>query len=419
MRRWDSDVEFYLDTIVSWPVLGPEESSRLLETIEGSTRDFRAALGRIPGTAHLIVERWQERFDRDLVTGMLCHQAQNDRNTDWSAHLDRVVGEIKARLQQPAAKGAGLAALVAEADILLETLEEIHDELSRLTQSRSRSDLPRARTFGLRTKAGRKALGDASAARLRRSDAKQQFACCNLRLVVSRAKRFRSMGVRFEDLIQEGNMGLLRAIDKFELERGHRFSTYAVWWIDQALVRSIQNQSRTVRLPSHIHDRLREVRRVEDQLRIRTNFEPPRQAVAEELGIAEEELERLSTGGLAIRSIDDTVRGDGEDGRTLVDLLEDPDAAAPEDSLHERRIDMAVKRSLRRLPARDRKILTLRYGFGGRKPLGLREIGAELGLSGERVRQIEKGALSQLSENEDLAALDAADEEWMQAEQAS
>ena len=409
MSNWDSDVQGYLREIGRWPVLSPEETTELAVSVEENTAAFREALSSLPGTAFLLIERWQERSDEGLVTGMMCHRARDDRKTNWSKHIDRAIGRIRRELDRGEGKPtAKLASLLADADVLFEILEEIHRELEELAASRARADVDRARSFGLKTPAGRRGLRQATEARARREDAKQRFARSNLRLVVSRAKRFRSMGVRFEDLIQEGNLGLLRAIDKFEPARGYRFSTYAVWWIDQALVRAIQNHSRTIRVPSHMYDRLRELRRVEDRLQAQLGTEPTSIDVAAEMGISEGELHELTASGRPVRSLDEPVTDEGD--RSLIDLLPDLDGVAPENTVHQQRVCLEIQRCVKTLPPRDRKVLSLRYGLGGQPPLSLREIGRQLGVTGERVRQIELGALSTLADREEIARLGGVEE---------
>ncbi len=414
MLSWESDLQEYFRSIRETSLLTPEQTAELAREISGGERDFRRALEAVRGTAIRIAELWQERVDRRLVTGMLCHRARDDRKTDWSAHIDDQVGRMRGLLERREEADAGsrktidadLAARVREADILFEVLEKIHREFTKLQGGgRSLRNRDRLRQLGLTDRGSRAAVRRAGRALDRRNEARQIFARRNLRLVVSRAKRFRSMGVRFEDLIQEGNLGLLRAIDKFEPERGFRFSTYAVWWIDQALIRAIQNHSRTVRVPSHLYDRLRELRRVEERLRHRTGREPRRDELAEALGVGVAELDELIATGRQIASIDEPVSYDGEGDTSLLDLLQDDSPIEPELDLDRERIYQVVSNSLCSLSPRDRRILELRFGLDGDAPKSLREIGQQLGLSGERVRQIEAGVLSSLRDREDIAGL--------------
>lgn len=400
--RWTSDVQAYFNSIPRHRILSRAEAAALSGEIAEGVRGFRHAMARIPGTAQRIVEIWLQRVDRGLVTGMMCHRARDDRKTDWTGHIDRTVAEIRAHLSAGESP-AKLAAGVEKADILFELLEEIHLEFALLVEDRSRGSVALQRSRGLRTAAGRRALEQAARSLEARNRARQEFASCNLRLVIARAKRMRGMGVRFEDLIQEGNLGLLRAIDKYEPERGFRFSTYAVWWIDQSVIRAIQNDSRTVRVPSHLYDRLREMRRVEERLRLGVGDSPARHLLAGELGIELAELDELAATGAPIRSVDEPISEEGE--LALVDLLSDEQQEAPEDELHRRRIQKVVSASLPSLGPRERKVLELRYGLRGTPPMSLREIGKELGLSGERVRQIEVSALADLGGREEIASL--------------
>jgi len=206
------------------------------------------------------------------------------------------------------------------------------------------------------------------------------------------------MGVPFMDLVQEGNLGLIRAVEKFEAERGFMFSTYAVWWIQQAMIRAVQNQARTVRLPSHVCEQQVRYRRQHDALSRRLGREPTQHEMSDELGLDLDQTALLETTLVPIRSMHAPVQG--LDDVTFEDALADEDVPDPIESLDQERLSDAVGRLLEGLDARERKVLMWRFGLeGDGEASTLGEIGKRLGLSRERVRQIESLALSRLREH--------------------
>lgn len=220
--------------------------------------------------------------------------------------------------------------------------------------------------------------------------ARQQMIESNLRLVVSIAKHYQNRGVPFLDLIEEGNLGLMHALEKYDPERGFRFSTYATWWIRQAIERAVISQSRTVRLPTHIHRRLGQVRAAE-----RAQHEEGSDAeLAEALGLALEELHALQGMGLPSRSLDESL---GEDEkRQWVDQLPAEEETQPEAVIAQREIARVVRRWLETLPTRYAYIVTRRFGLDGRDPATLDDLAEEVGLTRERVRQIQMEAIRRL-----------------------
>lgn len=235
-------------------------------------------------------------------------------------------------------------------------------------------------------------------ARRRRGQlARQRLICANLRLVVSMASRYRGHGVPLPDLIQEGNRGLMRAIDKFDPERGYKLSTYATWWIRHMTGRAIANQGRTVRLPAHVVDKIRRVKRVSATLTQETGSEPSAAVIAEQMGTSPERVETLLWYARRSLSLDTPAASDSE--TTIGDLLPDeggrPLAAAAVDT----ELANQLRAALATLPPRQERILRLRYGLDDGRTRTLKEIGQKFDLTRERIRQLEKNALKTLRES--------------------
>jgi RNA polymerase primary sigma factor len=233
---------------------------------------------------------------------------------------------------------------------------------------------------------------------LRRSErkgreAKDAFLTANLRLVVANARRYaNTSGIDFLDLIQEGNLGLIRAVEKFDWRKGFKFSTYATWWIRQAITRAIADKSRTVRIPVHLHDTLAAVRAAQASLKAELGREPKPEEIAEEAGVTVDKVE-LALGVADTVSLEQPI---GEDGAQLGDFIEDEEAADPVTLTEEMDVANSLRKSIERLPDREGRILALRYGFYDGVPRTLEEIGDEFNLTRERIRQLEKLALCRL-----------------------
>jgi RNA polymerase sigma factor (sigma-70 family) len=408
-------LESYFQEIGGTRTLRREEEVLLAKELEAATAQLRDALYAIPCSARHVVARWDALRALSHTGAKLSESVGDEETGEIAARVERAVKRMRTLLAQrerPSVQSnpkemarvdAKIARELKGAQLSLVVLAELrHRVITLVTELKKtrrgtkkykalemRAGVPRARLLELT------AAVDVEDAQGRMTEEKNRFIEHNLKLVVAIAKDYRNLGLSFPDLIQEGNLGLIRAVEKFDHRRGFKFSTYAVWWIRQALVRAIQNHSRTIRLPSHVHDRLQRSQRVRAELTGKLGREPSPAELAPELGTETGALEALDLLSREAISLESSVAGTE---KRLEDFVADPTSSAPDNGLDGERMRSGVGHLIGVLTAREQLILRLRYGLGGEEEHTLEQIGQSLGLSRERVRQLEARALKRLRE---------------------
>jgi RNA polymerase sigma factor (sigma-70 family) len=394
----------YFREIGRLEILTSEQEIALAKAVEDYTRAMRREILGIPLAARLMVGRWSELRSANHVTAKLSGLPPDRRPPDASARMDdalhgdggRPLSSAKlARIDQEMQRilvGANLSASLL--DELLGTLREREALLERTGGSWEACIATSEQEIGLSPVEFRERMGRIQRAESRLHEARNELVQRNLKLVVKVAKEFRGIGLSLPDLVQEGSLGVLHAVGKFDHRRGFKFSTYAVWWIRQAIVRAIQRHSRTIRLPSHVYDRTRRFRQTRERLSTALGRTPTPKELAEELEIAEKQVEMLMRIGQRPVSLDAPVHP--AENESFGELLEDPATLDPVEELHQAWLSQEIESLLLDLSPRERNVLSWRFGLGEERGLTLQEIADRLGLSRERVRQIQVGAIRKL-----------------------
>jgi RNA polymerase primary sigma factor len=330
----------------------------------------------------------------------MSHSHRDGSDTDWSRVIDdklSIVQSTLARFEKARKAGSSRARQASLRSELADQIHEAHIALPRLVsilemlpECADPDEVGGPEEQAEIVSAAREALA-------RLTDSKNRFITHNLRLVVRCAKNYRGQGVSFLDLIQEGNLGLVRAVEKFDYDRGYKFSTYAVWWIEQALVRAVANNSRIVRVPSPILDKQRKLKQVEREIRTSCIPEPSEFDLASSVVESHQEVDDLRRSLTAEVSCEAPIGG--AETLTVGETLTSDDVPDPNEAFDHQALQRALQLLLPVLSDRERDVIEWRYGLRGGQPRTLAEIGKQIGVSRERVRQIEKQALEALREN--------------------
>ena len=316
--------------------------------------------------------------------------------------MDNTDDEILTGLSEP--QEPGLSDLSEEEELDAEDLEITAENVDQFADDSVRMYLREIGKIPLLTQEEEQVLAQKAAKGNKK--AKDKMVEANMRLVVSIAKRYSGRGLDLLDLIQEGNTGLLRAVEKFDPDKGFKFSTYATWWIRQAITRAIADQARTIRIPVHMVETINKVLRASRKLTAELNREPTIEEIAKEMDMDVEKVDYVMRIKQDIASLDASVGKDGDDEDSVLgDFVEDEDRISPEDSAANQMLKEQLAEIISTLSEREQKIIKLRFGIGGGRPHTLEEVGAEFSVTRERIRQIEAKALSKLRKNKDTKKL--------------
>ncbi|MDJ0788216.1 MAG: sigma-70 family RNA polymerase sigma factor [Myxococcota bacterium] len=406
-------MESYFQEIGGTRTLKREEEVVLAKDLEATTAELRFALYSVPLSARHVIRRWDELRSLSHTGAKLSESAGDEDTGEIAARVERAVERLRKQLKRRDGLFGETSTKPTQMDRIDKNLRKELDEaqLSLALVGELRERVRAVAREVRRQRKGSRRLAELEAetglvktefmtrwnaveeAQDRMTAVKNRFIEHNLKLVVAIAKDYRNLGLSFPDLIQEGNLGLIRAVEKFDHRRGFKFSTYAVWWIRQALVRAIQNHSRTIRLPSHVHDRLQRSQRVKAELTGKLGREPTVAELAPALGTDSDSLEALDRLSREAISLESSVAGTE---KRLEDFVPDALSDKPDGGIDDDRMRLGVGHLIGALSDREQLILRLRYGLGGEEEHTLEQIGQSLGLSRERVRQLEARALKKL-----------------------
>ena len=406
-------LESYFQEIGGTRTLKREEEVVLAKELEAATAQLRDALYAIPVCAKHVVQRWDALRALSHTGAKLSESSGDEETGEIAARVERAVKRLRSHLteRERLLKRGGTVSIqkvdvrvakeMQNAQLSLAVLAELRERVVKLEADIRKGRRGTKKLQSLEVEAGVtkermiELTDEVYAAHDRMTRVKNEFIEHNLKLVVAIAKDYRNLGLSFPDLIQGGDLGLIRAVEKFDHRRGFKFSTYAVWWIRQALVRAIQNHSRTIRLPSHVHDRLQRSQRVRAELTGKLGREPTPQELAPALGTDSDSLEALDRLSREAISLESTVAGTE---KRLEDFVADSGASIPDGGIDGDRMRTGVGALVGCLSPREQLILRMRYGLSGEEEHTLEQIGQSLGLSRERVRQLEARALKKLRE---------------------
>jgi RNA polymerase primary sigma factor len=379
----EDPVRLYLGEMGRVPLLRPEQEVELGRRIESGQTELKRAFGAIPSVVRELVDIGDSlrRGARDAADVIVLADG-TELSREALEPILRSFARLRRYARAPAAHREAIQAIVGDLPLKPALVDDLVARVREL--SAKEAGLPERRLRALLARI------EASAAAVRQ--AKQELTEANLRLVVSIAKRYLRSGMPLLDLVQEGNLGLLRAVDRFQYRRGFKFSTYATWWIRQAISRAIADRGRTIRIPVHVVETLNRVTRASRELTAGLGREPTPEEIARRTRVPAERVRFVLETSPKTVSLQTPI---GED-TALGDLLEDTSMATPTDELETRDLSRELERALAELKPKEREILRLRFGIGGQEARTLEQIGDRYGLTRERIRQIEMKALGKL-----------------------
>jgi RNA polymerase primary sigma factor len=359
-----------------------EKKKQILSKIK-KIRELSAKLDRIPQRKKSFISRGRQIVNISrLIRELNIRSIQREKIIDTLRHMLQVINDLEERLEE-----LGVAYKQSRSQKNRLALEQKKREVTRQLKARQRE-------IGLDTQNLRKILRTITAGKKISDQAKKELVAANLRLVVSIAKKYSNRGLQFLDLIQEGNMGLMKAVDKFEYRRGYKFSTYATWWIRQAITRAIADQARTIRIPVHMIETINKLIRVSRSLVQEIGREPTSEEIAKKMDMPVNKVRKIIKIAQEPISLETPI-GEEEDSH-LGDFIEDKILPSPPDTVIHINLREQIEEALKTLTEREAKVLKMRFGLGDGNEHTLEEVGQQFKVTRERIRQIEAKALRKL-----------------------